>query len=153
MAWLCAISNTKTRGRPARQKTGPRTLNLGTAGASDGLSQFEGGFVPDTVEQNGKQFGPLAGVTISDDGTTTALFDNGETRDIYQVPLVTFNNPNGLKELSGNVFVQTTESGVAVAHEAGTGGAGDIAPGRSEEHTSELQSLMRNSYAVFCLTK
>src|SRR3546814_7510150 len=24
---------------------------------------------------------------------------------------------------------------------------------RSEEHTSELQSLMSNSYAVFCLTK
>src|SRR3546814_7258284 len=26
-------------------------------------------------------------------------------------------------------------------------------PTRSEEHTSELQSLMRNSYAVFCLKK
>src|SRR3546814_8225913 len=26
-------------------------------------------------------------------------------------------------------------------------------PGRSEEHTSELQSLMRISYAVFCLQK
>src|SRR3546814_10239176 len=26
-------------------------------------------------------------------------------------------------------------------------------PMRSEEHTSELQSLMRNSYAVFCLKK
>src|SRR3546814_4411747 len=26
-------------------------------------------------------------------------------------------------------------------------------PQRSEEHTSELQSLMRNSYAVFCLKK
>src|SRR3546814_7652937 len=26
-------------------------------------------------------------------------------------------------------------------------------PPRSEEHTSELQSLMRISYAVFCLTK
>src|SRR3546814_379342 len=26
-------------------------------------------------------------------------------------------------------------------------------PGRSEEHTSQLQSLMRNSYAVFCLKK
>src|SRR3546814_10467523 len=25
--------------------------------------------------------------------------------------------------------------------------------GRSEEHTSELQSLMRSSYAVFCLKK
>src|SRR3546814_10015956 len=31
------------------------------------------------------------------------------------------------------------------AHPPGTG------PGRSEEHTSELQSLMRISYAVFCL--
>src|SRR3546814_8191793 len=29
--------------------------------------------------------------------------------------------------------------------------AGDM--GRSEEHTSELQSLMRISYAVFCLQK
>src|SRR3546814_10000343 len=30
---------------------------------------------------------------------------------------------------------------------------GDRAGGRSEEHTSELQSLMRISYAVFCLKK
>src|SRR3546814_6224975 len=29
----------------------------------------------------------------------------------------------------------------------------DQLPGRSEEHTSELQSLMRISYAVFCLKK
>src|SRR3546814_6794608 len=28
-----------------------------------------------------------------------------------------------------------------------------VAAGRSEEHTSELQSLMRISYAVFCLKK
>src|SRR3546814_8519197 len=28
-----------------------------------------------------------------------------------------------------------------------------VARDRSEEHTSELQSLMRTSYAVFCLTK
>src|SRR3546814_8308782 len=38
-----------------------------------------------------------------------------------------------------------------------TGGVGAgfdaTPPGRSEEHTSELQSLMRISYAVFCLKK
>src|SRR3546814_6051312 len=28
-----------------------------------------------------------------------------------------------------------------------------VCPARSEEHTSELQSLMRISYAVFCLKK
>src|SRR3546814_6005372 len=31
--------------------------------------------------------------------------------------------------------------------------AGTVAGIRSEEHTSELQSLMRSSYAVFCLKK
>src|SRR3546814_7907079 len=32
-------------------------------------------------------------------------------------------------------------------------GLGALAAHRSEEHTSELQSLMRISYAVFCLKK
>src|SRR3546814_1232553 len=37
-------------------------------------------------------------------------------------------------------------------HLAGTRGVLELAQRlRSEEHTSELQSLMRNSYAVFCL--
>src|SRR3546814_9535437 len=31
--------------------------------------------------------------------------------------------------------------------------ASDVQKARSEEHTSELQSLMRNSYAGFCLKK
>src|SRR3546814_2979484 len=35
----------------------------------------------------------------------------------------------------------------ALAREAGA----DVIERRSEEHTSELQSLMRHSYAVFCL--
>src|SRR3546814_4091505 len=33
------------------------------------------------------------------------------------------------------------------------GGGGTAVGPRSEEHTSELQSLMRISYAVFCLKK
>src|SRR3546814_1881832 len=32
-------------------------------------------------------------------------------------------------------------------------GGGESGQARSEEHTSELQSLMRISYAVFCLKK
>src|SRR3546814_9553109 len=34
-----------------------------------------------------------------------------------------------------------------------SGGSGSDTFRRSEEHTSELQSLMRNTYAVFCLKK
>src|SRR3546814_10694127 len=36
---------------------------------------------------------------------------------------------------------------------AGIGISTCLEPSRSEEHTSELQSLMRISYAVFCLKK
>src|SRR3546814_6094898 len=39
------------------------------------------------------------------------------------------------------------------SYDAGTLTIRHTAEGRSEEHTSELQSLMRISYAVFCLKK
>src|SRR3546814_6275967 len=41
----------------------------------------------------------------------------------------------------------------ALIVDSGKGLAPACIGGRSEEHTSELQSLMRISYAVFCLTK
>src|SRR3546814_10805276 len=42
---------------------------------------------------------------------------------------------------------------IALRREAGTRAQRQAALIRSEEHTSELQSLMRNSYAVCCLQK
>src|SRR3546814_1824206 len=46
------------------------------------------------------------------------------------------------------------EAGVGAACARGRGAGEYAGPGpRSEEHTSELQSLMRISYAVFCLKK
>src|SRR3546814_8474963 len=43
--------------------------------------------------------------------------------------------------------------GVAPPMRAAAAPADEPSSPRSEEHTSELQSLMRNSYAVFCLKK
>src|SRR3546814_10366870 len=43
------------------------------------------------------------------------------------------------------------EPGNPAADGAGVADLGAGAPLRSEEHTSELQSLMRTSYAAFCL--
>src|SRR3546814_9015192 len=43
--------------------------------------------------------------------------------------------------------------GTDADHERLLGGLGRCKRSRSEEHTSELQSLMRISYAVFCLKK
>jgi flagellar hook protein FlgE len=113
-------------------------LDFGTPSQADGFTQFQGNFTPNFIEQNGKQFGSLSAVNIDDAGITTALFDNGETRDIFQVPVVTFNNPNGMQERTGNVYVETTDSGPAVALEPGRGGAGSIAPSALEQSTVDL---------------
>src|SRR3546814_10907127 len=43
--------------------------------------------------------------------------------------------------------------GVCAGHPGAAGGLAPTPARRSEEHTSELQSLMRISYAVFCLKK
>src|SRR3546814_7839672 len=46
-----------------------------------------------------------------------------------------------------------TDYGAFVEIEPGVEGLVHVSEMRSEEHTSELQSLMRISYAVFCLKK
>src|SRR3546814_6525076 len=45
------------------------------------------------------------------------------------------------------------EPGTSVRPESGVGDSPRSPRSRSEEHTSDLQSLMRSSYAVFCLKK
>src|SRR3546814_7166313 len=53
---------------------------------------------------------------------------------------------------SGAISQVIVIAGLFIAWLAGVSSfAGTPALGRSEEHTSELQSIMRTSYAVFCL--
>lgn len=116
----------------------PVTFDLGTLNLVDGLTQFAGASVPNFVNQDGRQFGSFNSVSIGEDGRVTVLFDNGQSREVYQIPLVTFNNPNGLTERSGNVFVETSFSGTPTAHTSGTGGAGSIAPAALEASTVDI---------------
>src|SRR3546814_5802741 len=72
-------------------------------------------------------------------------------RELARAPLG--RNPHVLPQLAG--FAQPIARGLVQITNLGIG-VGEDDPrlfgiGRSEEHTSELQSLMRNSYAVFCL--
>src|SRR3546814_3865766 len=50
-------------------------------------------------------------------------------------------------------FIDTFVDNGQAGTRTGDGSAQVDAAHRSEEHTSELQSLMRTSYAVFCLKK
>ena len=114
------------------------TLDLGTVAGTDGLTQFAGDFTISNIDQDGVRFGNYTGITISDQGVVTALFDNGQRQDIYQLPLGMFRNPNGLEQKTGNVYLETDRSGNFQLNLAGNGGAGDIAPGALESSTVDL---------------
>src|SRR3546814_3374727 len=59
----------------------------------------------------------------------------------------------GSSAASASRVATASVSATAVTATVGAGGKDIEDRPRSEEHTSELQSLMRSSYAVFCLKK
>src|SRR3546814_2773541 len=91
-------------------------------------------------------------------------------RDGYQVT-VEFSDASGLaagtdvrlagvkigtvmeQRLNPETYFAVVTLGVSNAVRLPSDTSARIIPDRSEEHTSELQSLMRISYAVFCLNK
>lgn len=118
------------------------SLNFGTPGKADGLTQYSSGSDSPTVDltsvtSNGMAYGTLSGVSIGDDGIVTASYSNGQKIAVYKIPVATFTNPNGLQAASGGLYAETTASGKATLHEAGTGGAGDIKGGELEASTTD----------------
>ncbi|GIX17465.1 MAG: hypothetical protein KatS3mg119_1651 [Rhodothalassiaceae bacterium] len=114
------------------------TFRLGTSGDNDGLTQFDSISTLISTSANGAVFGNVIGVNVSEDGVVTALFDNGLSRDVFQLPLATFPNPDGLTRLQGNAYGVSDQSGKFSVVLPGTGGAGTIAPRTLESSTVDL---------------
>ena len=120
------------------------TLNGGNIGTNDGLTNLSGDFTTNYITQDGAKFGSYSGVSVSDDGVVTALFDNGETRPIAILPLATFANANGLEALTGNAWIETDYSGEALLKRPGTNGAGEISSNSVEQSTVDLATEFSN---------
>src|SRR3546814_7555382 len=82
--------------------------------------------------------------------------DPATVLDQRRARMVELNRPGGAAQLQDGL-VQHQESRGTDRMSAGDQSSGDVhrdlSVPRSEEHTSELQSLMRISYAVLCLKK
>lgn len=111
---------------------------LGNLDIRDGMTQLDGDYQLAYWSQNGAKFGNFAGVSIGSDGVVTALFDNGVTRPVFQVPVATFINPNGMQSLSGNVFIATDYSGEPTLRTAGSAGAGQVNASSLEASTVDI---------------
>src|SRR3546814_3361296 len=87
---------------------------------------------------------------ISDWSSDVCSSDLGNGVVAFQTPLATLHAFNGWADR----FLSTPGNGLEDIYVGVGGKHGQWNwQARSEEHTSELQSLMRSSYAVFCLKK
>ena len=113
-------------------------LNFGSANETNGMTQLGGTYNVDFLQQNGAKFGNFSGVSIGSNGIVTALFDNGVRTPVFQIPVATFPNPDGMQSVTGDVYQSTTTSGNYTVRQAGTGGSGTIAQSSLEASTVDL---------------
>jgi flagellar hook protein FlgE len=111
---------------------------MGTVGSSNGVTQFDSPSTLTNAAVDGASVGSLTGVTVGTDGAVTAQYSNGLSEVIYQVPLATFANPNGLTAVSGTAYTASTNSGAAVLNTPSTGGAGSIEANELESSTVDI---------------
>jgi flagellar hook protein FlgE len=119
-------------------------MKLGTAGQTNGMTQFDTASVLNSSNVDGAVFGNVTGVSIDKQGIVSANFSNGLVEKMYQIPLATFSNPDGLSALSGNVFQATQDSGTAALNGANTGAAGTVQSGDLESSTVDLANEFTN---------
>src|SRR3546814_1154884 len=114
----------------------------GEAEAGDGAA---GRRLPVRRTETG-QGGHDIGAAIVGDGTGERLALRREAQQLQVVA-------KPLDQAAGDKDRAFQRISTGAAQLPGAGGEQAVMRDRSEEHTSELQSLMRISYAVFCLKK
>src|SRR3546814_1400203 len=96
-----------------------------------------------------------AGVLQVGDNNNAAISQAGDVGGSLAVQLGDGNLASSVQTATSNsawsAIVQNGDLNTAGVTQSGTDDTSSVE--RSEEHTSELQSLMRISYAVFCLKK
>jgi flagellar hook protein FlgE len=83
-------------------------------------------FSTNALSQNGFPAGYLDQLAVASDGTISGSYTNGQTKDLFQVAVVDFQDSTGLKQVGSNLFAETIESGTPLVGTAETGRLGSI---------------------------
>jgi flagellar hook protein FlgE len=120
------------------------SVDMGTVGASNGITQFDSPSTLSGSTVNGALFGSLTGVSVNTNGYVSAQYSNGLTQMIYQIPLATFSNPNGLTPISGSAYSASQNSGVATLNAPNTDGTGTIESSQLESSNVDIDTEFSN---------
>ncbi|MDH5379039.1 MAG: flagellar hook-basal body complex protein, partial [Gammaproteobacteria bacterium] len=106
------------------------------------ISRYASDFSVNSIQQDGYSSGSATAISVGKDGRVSALYSNGETRDVGQVALADFPNPQGLSRLGNNGFAQSHESGSATVGYAGSGSLGQVQAGTLETSNVNLEEQL-----------
>lgn len=118
------------------------SLDWGTVGGTDGLTQYSSNTTQPNLEiylvdQDGVRFGQLSDISIDETGLVTASFENGVRIPVYQIPIATFPNPNGLRHVEGTVYDENEAAGNYNLRLPGQGNAGSLVASALEQSTTD----------------
>jgi flagellar hook protein FlgE len=124
----------------AHDPSNPQTiaLDFGTIGQLNGLTQFAGNSTAVAKDQDGYEAGQLSSVSVDNTGIVIGAFSNGIKRDIGAIQIALFQNPTGLERIGNGYYTNSANSGVPVATQAMTGGAGSVHGGSLEKSNSDV---------------
>lgn len=114
--------------------TSPLTFTLDLTGST----QYGADFGVNALTQDGYTSGRLSGISVADDGTVQGQYSNGRSRDMGRLVLSTFQNPNGLQNVGGNLWRETADSGQPIDGIAGQGNLGVIQSAAVEDSNVDL---------------
>jgi flagellar hook protein FlgE len=126
--------------KDATGSTQDLTLDLGTIGTFDGLSQFGGPSTVSESSQDGYQAGYLSSLSVNHDGVLVGMFTNGVRENIAALQLATFQNSAGLQSAGGSFFLPSANSGNPLPTKAQSGGAGAVTGGSLEKSNVDMAS-------------
>jgi flagellar hook protein FlgE len=122
----------------------PIKLQLGSDAGIDGLTQFGSDSSLISSNVDGGMVGNLSSIEITKTGTVNAIFEDGTSRAVFQLPIATFQNPDGLTRLSGNAYTLSRASGGVTLNTPGQLGAGSISANTLEASTVDLAGEFTN---------
>jgi len=98
----------------------------------DGVTQFAGPSAVGFQSQNGFGAGQLLSLEFSEAGIVTGVFDNGQTRPLFQLALANFTAPDALTPLGNGLYRESVDSGSPAIGTPESGGLGSIVAGAVE---------------------
>ncbi len=121
----------------------PIDLQFGSNGLVDGFTQTGSTDGVGLQSIDGGVTGN-ATISVSETGVVSALFDDGTLRKVFQLPMATVSNPDGLTRTNGNGFIPSDQSGSYSIGTPGTANAGKIKSFALEASTADLATEFTN---------